>query len=288
MWAGHLACIPAPLCPALTPTPTPTPTPYPYPSYNQFNCAEAVNFAFPSWIPFGRVCINNYRRLGRHSVLVHEELVLGLLRHLEDLSIPERELCVLCIPTCLCLAHPALNPPRVPTPPRPSPPPLLPTPPHPSIPHLGLCLPCKFLIGGVVPACRLLAELQTIRAEEIKLRRTAELGGGFPTRPASPLCKRLPPPPPPPILPTSLLLHPPSLSSLELDGGRCGHRRSTWAPCVGLRPWDVPCVRPHVLHACGPVQQAPPSVVMCPALPQPVHLPRNLQGPHSLRHHCCA
>ena len=55
---------------------------YYFPSLRcQFNCGEACNFSLPSWIPFGRVCIDKYRRLGRPSVLVHEELIFGLVQH---------------------------------------------------------------------------------------------------------------------------------------------------------------------------------------------------------------
>lgn len=43
-----------------------------------FNCAEAVNFSPPAWLPFGREAVERYRKFGRNPVFSHERLVLTL------------------------------------------------------------------------------------------------------------------------------------------------------------------------------------------------------------------
>ncbi len=45
-----------------------------------YNVAEAVNFAYDEWFPFGRTCVRRYRELGRQSVFPHEWLLLSYLR----------------------------------------------------------------------------------------------------------------------------------------------------------------------------------------------------------------
>lgn len=47
-----------------------------------FNCAEAVNFSPPAWLPFGREAVERYRRFGRNPVFSHDRLVLTLASNL--------------------------------------------------------------------------------------------------------------------------------------------------------------------------------------------------------------
>ncbi|RHY33466.1 hypothetical protein DYB32_001622 [Aphanomyces invadans] len=45
-----------------------------------FNCNEAVNFCLPDWIPFGRVCSERYREVGRLSVFSHDRFMSVLAK----------------------------------------------------------------------------------------------------------------------------------------------------------------------------------------------------------------
>ena len=44
------------------------------------NFNEAVNFACPDWIPDGKDCIDNYRKLKRNPVFSHDELLITILK----------------------------------------------------------------------------------------------------------------------------------------------------------------------------------------------------------------
>ncbi|KAI8906882.1 JmjC domain, hydroxylase-domain-containing protein [Gorgonomyces haynaldii] len=47
--------------------------------FNQgFNCAEAVNFALPDWLPFGSLCCSLYTQHKKLPVFCHEELIMSL------------------------------------------------------------------------------------------------------------------------------------------------------------------------------------------------------------------
>eukprot|EP00850_Spirogloea_muscicola_P015780 SM000124S25912 [mRNA] locus=s124:68368:73137:- [translate_table: standard] len=48
---------------------------------NGFNCAEAVNFAPPDWLPFGAVGIANYRQYRKKPVLNFHEMLCTVTRH---------------------------------------------------------------------------------------------------------------------------------------------------------------------------------------------------------------
>lgn len=54
-----------------------------------FNCAEAVNFAVPSWFPMGQKCVEQYRSAARTSVLCFPQLVLSIARRGEERSVSE-------------------------------------------------------------------------------------------------------------------------------------------------------------------------------------------------------
>ncbi|XP_028910355.1 lysine-specific demethylase 5A isoform X2 [Ornithorhynchus anatinus] len=56
--------------------------------FNQgYNFAEAVNFCTADWLPIGRQCVNHYRRLRRHCVFSHEELLFKMAADPECLDV---------------------------------------------------------------------------------------------------------------------------------------------------------------------------------------------------------
>ena len=56
--------------------------------FNQgYNFAEAVNFCTADWLPIGRQCVNHYRRLRRHCVFSHEELIFKMAADPECLDV---------------------------------------------------------------------------------------------------------------------------------------------------------------------------------------------------------
>ncbi|XP_078529835.1 lysine-specific demethylase 5A isoform X2 [Lissotriton helveticus] len=56
--------------------------------FNQgYNFAEAVNFCTADWLPVGRQCVNHYRRLRRHCVFSHEELIFKMAADPECLDV---------------------------------------------------------------------------------------------------------------------------------------------------------------------------------------------------------
>ncbi|KAM8973595.1 lysine-specific demethylase 5A isoform 2-T2 [Pelodytes ibericus] len=56
--------------------------------FNQgYNFAEAVNFCTADWLPLGRQCVNHYRRLRRHCVFSHEELIFKMAADPECLDV---------------------------------------------------------------------------------------------------------------------------------------------------------------------------------------------------------
>uniref|UniRef100_A0A8C2U9J9 Lysine-specific demethylase 5A n=1 Tax=Coturnix japonica TaxID=93934 RepID=A0A8C2U9J9_COTJA len=56
--------------------------------FNQgYNFAEAVNFCTADWLPIGRQCVSHYRRLGRHCVFSHEELIFKMAADPECLDV---------------------------------------------------------------------------------------------------------------------------------------------------------------------------------------------------------
>lgn len=44
-----------------------------------FNCAEAVNFGPPDWLPWGSYVADKYRREGRSATLSHDALLVALV-----------------------------------------------------------------------------------------------------------------------------------------------------------------------------------------------------------------
>eukprot|EP00002_Diphylleia_rotans_P011216 TRINITY_DN2222_c0_g1_i2.p1 TRINITY_DN2222_c0_g1~~TRINITY_DN2222_c0_g1_i2.p1 ORF type:complete len:1009 (+),score=179.86 TRINITY_DN2222_c0_g1_i2:199-3225(+) len=50
-----------------------------------FNFAEAVNFALPDWLPWGRKAVDLYSRISRNTVFSHEELVFMVAQKHGDL-----------------------------------------------------------------------------------------------------------------------------------------------------------------------------------------------------------
>ncbi|XP_030070137.1 lysine-specific demethylase 5A isoform X2 [Microcaecilia unicolor] len=56
--------------------------------FNQgYNFAEAVNFCTADWLPIGRQCVSHYRRLRRHCVFSHEELIFKMAADPESLDV---------------------------------------------------------------------------------------------------------------------------------------------------------------------------------------------------------
>uniref|UniRef100_A0A670JLC7 [histone H3]-trimethyl-L-lysine(4) demethylase n=1 Tax=Podarcis muralis TaxID=64176 RepID=A0A670JLC7_PODMU len=56
--------------------------------FNQgYNFAEAVNFCTADWLPIGRQCVSHYRRLRRHCVFSHEELIFKMAADPECLDV---------------------------------------------------------------------------------------------------------------------------------------------------------------------------------------------------------
>jgi histone demethylase JARID1 len=45
-----------------------------------FNCAEAVNFAPPAWLPYGTDVVARYRELGKSPSVSHDQLLVGLVK----------------------------------------------------------------------------------------------------------------------------------------------------------------------------------------------------------------
>ncbi|KAI3652370.1 hypothetical protein MP228_002695 [Amoeboaphelidium protococcarum] len=54
-----------------------------------FNCAEAVNFVLPDWIPFGRLCLQRYRQFRKPPVFSHDQLILNIIKSYESGEISE-------------------------------------------------------------------------------------------------------------------------------------------------------------------------------------------------------
>ncbi|KAI3640860.1 hypothetical protein MIR68_001738 [Amoeboaphelidium protococcarum] len=54
-----------------------------------FNCAEAVNFVLPNWIPFGRQCLERYRQFRKPPVFSHDQLILNIVKSNVNGEIPE-------------------------------------------------------------------------------------------------------------------------------------------------------------------------------------------------------
>jgi histone demethylase JARID1 len=46
--------------------------------FYQFNFNEAVNFALPDWLPYGRDCVQRYREHRKLPVFSHDELVITI------------------------------------------------------------------------------------------------------------------------------------------------------------------------------------------------------------------
>lgn len=51
-----------------------------------FNCAEAVNFGPPDWLPWGTYVANKYRREGRSATLSHDALLIALVTAAPDVQ----------------------------------------------------------------------------------------------------------------------------------------------------------------------------------------------------------
>jgi len=51
-----------------------------------FNCAEAVNFGPPDWLPWGTYVADKYRREGRSATLSHDALLIALVTAAPDVS----------------------------------------------------------------------------------------------------------------------------------------------------------------------------------------------------------
>lgn len=51
-----------------------------------FNCAEAVNFGPPDWLPWGTYVAKKYRREGRSATLSHDALLIALVTAAPDVQ----------------------------------------------------------------------------------------------------------------------------------------------------------------------------------------------------------
>ena len=72
-----------------------------------FNCAEAVNFGPPDWLPWGTYVADKYRREGRSATLSHDALLIALVGAAPDVSERlkrEAEVRAL-VCSLVCLAH---------------------------------------------------------------------------------------------------------------------------------------------------------------------------------------
>ena len=54
--------------------------------WSGFNCAEAVNFGPPDWLPWGTYVADKYRREGRSATLSHDALLIALVAAAPDVS----------------------------------------------------------------------------------------------------------------------------------------------------------------------------------------------------------
>jgi histone demethylase JARID1 len=52
----------------------------------QLNLNEAVNFALPDWLPFGRDCVQRYREHRKLPVFSHDELLVTITQQSQSIS----------------------------------------------------------------------------------------------------------------------------------------------------------------------------------------------------------
>jgi histone demethylase JARID1 len=52
----------------------------------QFNFNEAVNFALPEWLPYGRDCVQRYREHRKLPVFSHDELLITITQQSQSIK----------------------------------------------------------------------------------------------------------------------------------------------------------------------------------------------------------
>jgi histone demethylase JARID1 len=53
---------------------------------HQFNFNEAVNFALPEWLPYGRDCVQRYREHRKLPVFSHDELLITITQQSQSIK----------------------------------------------------------------------------------------------------------------------------------------------------------------------------------------------------------
>jgi histone demethylase JARID1 len=52
----------------------------------QFNFNEAVNFALPDWLTYGRQCVERYREHRKQPVFSHDELLITITQQSQSIA----------------------------------------------------------------------------------------------------------------------------------------------------------------------------------------------------------
>ena len=76
-----------------------------------FNCAEAVNFGPPDWLPWGSYVADKYRKEGRSATMSHDSLLTALVTAAPAVAARSRrqarvQHCFTVVCTCLSVIGP--------------------------------------------------------------------------------------------------------------------------------------------------------------------------------------